>query len=521
MAHDQQQTTESSNEPSEGPDNIYDAFCRSEWCERIKLFIGTCAVTLLIIVLFVGVALGYSVLEAPPPANFVLLFFGLLLLAYVEALHYACVAVEKWDMSIYAERFPRAMKCQKLVDSPEKVKKFLVGRQFFVIFVVFLISEITTFPSIPDNFAGLPSLLVLILIETGLPGVFLTLTVGQLISQIYVEEFTLQFLNLYGCEFIIHLCLGAEYIGVCNFSWLLYGVVSHFLCYKVRKVRQAMDSGKHKFVELSTPGTTPLNGPMSPTELNRGPDYESGLPTYTNLTIFDYVKYFWSTGVTMGSVVIILYGISIEAYVLPTPMPAAYILLIVLLGILFYLEGLMIAIVATQYWDPETFRDVYPRAYKIHKLVNKPDNVKRFIIGRQFFTVLTNFLLAQITTFKNWKNTGINPVIFFIGVRSGLVGVFVILAFAQLLSELLAAEFPLRFMNLPGAYTVTFLSLLLDSFGVGHCAWTIYFTTRKLFCAGHMDGDNGRASSDSKPTLLKIESAEVLVRTQPSLATSV
>jgi hypothetical protein len=32
----------------------------------------------------------------------------------------------------------------------------------------------------------------------------------------------------------------------------------------------------------------------------------------------------------------------------------------------------------------------------MHKFVNQPDNVKRFIIGRQFFTVLTNFLLAQV-----------------------------------------------------------------------------------------------------------------------------
>eukprot|EP01039_Chlorochromonas_danica_P007893 gene7893-8706_t len=39
------------------------------------------------------------------------------------------------------------MKCHKLFDRPEKVKKFLVDRQFFVIFVVFLISEITTFPT--------------------------------------------------------------------------------------------------------------------------------------------------------------------------------------------------------------------------------------------------------------------------------------------------------------------------------------------------------------------------------------
>lgn len=125
--------------------NPYDYFCRSTWCERIKLVIASIAVTLLLIVIFVGVALHYSVLALNPIGNFILMFFCLLLLAYVEALHYAVVAVEKWDMSIYQERYPRAIRCHSLVDTPEKVKKFLVGRQFFVIFVVFLLAQITTF----------------------------------------------------------------------------------------------------------------------------------------------------------------------------------------------------------------------------------------------------------------------------------------------------------------------------------------------------------------------------------------
>lgn len=425
----------------------------------------------------------------------------------MEALHYACVAVEKWDMSTYNQMYPRAARCQKLVDTPEKVKRFLVGRQFFVIFIVFLMAQITTFPHIPENFAGLPSIVVLALIETGLPGVFLTLTIGQLISQIYVEEFTLQFLNLPGCEFVIYLCLGAEFIGVCSFSWLLFGVVSNVLCFKVRRVSRALESSK----TTSSGDMTPV----SPTTANRGADFDTGIPE-CKTSFFDIIKYTWSTAVTLGSVGCIFYGISIQAYILPTPVPAAYVLLIVLLGILFYLEGLMIAIVATQYWDPETFREVYPRAYKLHKLVNRPDNVKRFIIGRQFFTVLTNFLLAQITVFAEWKNTGWNPILFFLIVRSGLVGVFVILAFAQLLSELLAAEFPLRFMDLYGSCSITQACLFLDSLGVGHCAWAIYFATRSLLCKGHID--EGRAREDSKPAIIKVASAEVLVMTQPNLA---
>jgi hypothetical protein len=50
--------------------------------------------------------------------------------------------------------------------------------------------------------------MVLIVFQIGLPGVALVLTYGQLVSQIFVEEFTLQFLNLPGCEFVVRLSLG-------------------------------------------------------------------------------------------------------------------------------------------------------------------------------------------------------------------------------------------------------------------------------------------------------------------------
>ena len=111
----------------------------------------------------------------------------------------------------------------------------------------------------------------------------------------------------------------------------------------------------------------------------------------------------------------------------------------------------MICIVATQFWDPESFAKTHSRAYMIHKVVNQPDVLKRFIVGRQFFTVLTNFLLAQIAVFPTWPGNGYPPVLFFIVIRSGLVGVMIVLAFAQLCPELLAARYPLFFMNMYGS----------------------------------------------------------------------
>src|SRR5687768_14931342 len=70
--------------------------------------------------------------------------------------------------------------------------RFLVGRQFCVILVVYLTAQITTFPSLPDMVGGhrarfeplspaqgLPRWLFFLLIETGLPGVLVLLAFGQ------------------------------------------------------------------------------------------------------------------------------------------------------------------------------------------------------------------------------------------------------------------------------------------------------------------------------------------------------
>ena len=54
---------------------------------------------------------------------------------------------------------------------------------------------------------------------------------------------------------------------------------------------------------------------MSPTALNRGPDYDTGLhetPKTAAGWAFDIVRYLWSTVATVGSLFVIFYGISIQ-----------------------------------------------------------------------------------------------------------------------------------------------------------------------------------------------------------------
>jgi hypothetical protein len=299
---------------------------------------------------------------------------------------------------------------------------------------------------------------------------------------------------------------GAEFIGICHFSWLLYYVMAFLTCGSVRKAQAEIDS--QKFTDRDAIVDADNAAPMSPTELNRGPDFDNGMEPERPFNLFDLFRYTWSTAATIGSLFIIFYGISIQAYVFPTPPGGTYIVFFCFLTLLFYLEGLMIAIVATQYWDKETFKEAYPRAYMLHELVNRPDNVKRFIIGRQFCTVLANFMLGQCTHMHEFPSDGYNPIGFYIIVKSGLVGVLVVLAFAQLMPELLAAEYPLRFMNLYGSYSVVCASLLFDAVGVGHCAWTIYFVTRQFCCKKAMIA--AELENKEKPSIIRVNSAEVL-----------
>ena len=282
------------------------------------------------------------------------------------------------------------------------------------------------------------SLMVTLLVQTGLPGVAITLTYGQLISQLYVEEYTLPFMNMIGCEFCVRLSLAAEWLGVCHFSHLLFHGMSRVFCRSIRKAEDTIRSEDNLVIEQGNVDRK-ISGALA-IETEQDED----------LTFFDVCRYAWSTFATGGSFFIVGVGIANGYYVLPTPPGATFILFALTLCLLFYLEGLMIAIVNTQYWDKDTFKEAYPRAWMIHELVNRPDNVKRFIIGRQFCTVLVCFLIAQVSTFPTWPSDGYDPVGFFILIRSGLVGVMIVLSCGQLMPELLAAQYPLKFLDMRG-----------------------------------------------------------------------
>jgi hypothetical protein len=151
-----------------------------------------------------------------------------------------------------------------------------------------------------------------------------------------------------------------------------------------------------------------------------------------------------------------------------------YALFVFSIVLLAYLEGLQVAILALEKVDPSFFQNK-PRAYKAHMLAtaHRGLNVQRFLVGRQFFVVFVVFLSAQLTTYTSMPLDALPRWLFIVVIETGLPGALVVLAFGQLMPQLIAATHPVAFMNLPGSLFVIRLALVFAALGITHFSWVL------------------------------------------------
>merc|ERR1712100_911787 len=132
------------------------------------------------------------------------------------------------------------------------------------------------------------------------------------------------------------------------------------------------------------------------------------------------------------------------------------------------LEGCQISIVGLQDIDLELYKHSHPRAYKALKLCFQGPNVERFLVGRQFLLLFNGFLVSKVA--------GAGTPNFYIGDwhwseeasqffwANSVLLMILLAAFAQLVTQLLAAQKMLGFINLPfhAYYTIVLPCLAID-----------------------------------------------------------
>ena len=132
-----------------------------------------------------------------------------------------CVALLRFkDIDYFHDRYPRAAALHRWFRTEAGTRRFLAGRQFFVVFVVFFIARIKAFPGlrhVPLVGWTLPTSLDPLwfaLFDLGLAGAFLVLWVAQLAPQFGANRDPLAFLELPGMGTSLRACFVVDDTGV-------------------------------------------------------------------------------------------------------------------------------------------------------------------------------------------------------------------------------------------------------------------------------------------------------------------
>lgn len=149
----------------------------------------------------------------------------LAVLAAVEGLHTCVTMLKLKNLSALRATYPRAFQIHRLFKSDAGVKRFLAGRQLFVIAIVFFVAQMTTFAKLdafPGTHTKIPELIRVPLVGWGLAGALFVLWVGQLAPQFYAARHPVRFLNLPGMDVLFHAALLLEAIGFARTGdWLI------------------------------------------------------------------------------------------------------------------------------------------------------------------------------------------------------------------------------------------------------------------------------------------------------------
>eukprot|EP00300_Choanocystis_sp_HF-7_P020536 c20619_g1_i4.p1 GENE.c20619_g1_i4~~c20619_g1_i4.p1 ORF type:complete len:486 (+),score=117.48 c20619_g1_i4:406-1863(+) len=181
-------------------------------------------------------------------------------------------------------------------------------------------------------------------------------------------------------------------------------------------------------------------------------------------------QYIIGTIISLVAIVITFYAIQKKLYAQDAPPVVMGIALVVLLIVIAYSEGYHVTIITLEKVDANAFKDTHPRAYSAHMIANK--NAECFVVGRQVLLTAIVFCVALVTDFSNAKieeDWLFFPAKFMQGfMQSGVPVALIVLAFGQLLPQLIATAYPIHHMNLPLGFILIRLMLLADWIGIAN-----------------------------------------------------
>jgi hypothetical protein len=387
------------------------------------------------------------------PVGAFCLFWALILwLANMEGGQGCLVGLQQIDKSEYKDSHPKTLKSTTLAHKGDNMDRFIVGRQFLVVLVIFLINMCGSAVKEADPL-GLPGVLNSIFLDNGVALMVTTAVLGQLTPQLNGSLCMLDFINNYFMLFTTYISLFIEASGLLHAVYIVQILFSK------------------------------LTGQV--TESNEPPR--------------DFIRncFFW--GRALMSTVILTFALATTLEALlngksgmwnGVPIPVSIVIFFLLLCIVGFMEGMQIAAFSLINLSEDELK-THKVAFANCQLMFSGTNLQAFLIGRQVFVAALMFIVAKIATIKIDKGEenifGVSDGLqkFF---DTGLLGAIVLTIIGSLIWRVIASSLPLAFMSNPAINVIIRLCLIIEKSGICSAAW-VFAHIHKTLCK-YQEDDN-------------------------------
>lgn len=383
-----------------------------------------------------------------PALVFVVLIVAVVWLSIVEGGQASLVGLAPVSRELYAESHKIAYKSCCNAHKEDSLDRYLLGRQFVVVFIVFALS-MAGGPIAGADLFGLPSWVLNIFLVFGLAMILFTTMCGQLNSQVNASHCMLDYLNTWPNYFTLRVAKAIEFSGVVHASYIIQIIVTALAGKKV----------------------------------------DTGVPARSDLyNLFFYFRCFFSLALLVFAFVVTIAALFEGKTTMwdSVPNAVAVLLFFLLMCVVGLLEGMQIAFFAVSKLPEDERGDSY-WAKKTCGLLFQGDahNLSGFMIGRQLCVVSCMFFIARVTSFDIDPSSG-DSTLWGIStaaqmfLNTGFLGALITTILASIAWQLVASAFPIAFLSSPFTYVLLRLCLFLEATGICNGSYVIAWIHRKL-----------------------------------------
>jgi len=183
----------------------------------------------------------------PGWASLIIFIMVLFLLGVMEGLQIALVELKRQEPESYKDSHPKAYKLGQYAMKGDNVERFLMGRQVFVVCLVFFAAKLTTIHgnSVSGFLFYVPDWVQALFLETGLLACVVVVIIAQLMPQIVASLYPTQFLELIVMRPAYWACIFLETSGITHICWVLAWLMGKMFGMKEEVVDDGVEMEKH------------------------------------------------------------------------------------------------------------------------------------------------------------------------------------------------------------------------------------------------------------------------------------